>query len=335
MNCDPSELRLYFNEFPRPPPANVIKAAREALREANRYPEDKLVEELKSLMSSYAGLKPENVHATSGGEYAFYELFTRLVRPGDSAILLEPTFTSYEPILKVLGVKVHKLRLEENDYRWILDKDKLFSLMRTEKPRLLVIDDPNNPTASPMLADEDLVREVCSSFGGYLLLDEAYTEYAGYSASKLVPEIDNLVVFRTMSKAFALAGMRVSILLATKQLIESIEGFSPRFELSRPSLAAAVEALSDPSYAFRNADFIKSERERVRRALKSMNGLKAYESFTNFILMRINYPQLIDSLKIRLMRPAFDKQYARLSIGSKLENNCAVSALRDSLNSGK
>jgi len=335
MICDPSGLRLYFNEFPRRPPTRVLEAARRALADANRYPDEALAEELKSLMASYSGVGPENVHAASGGEYVFYELFSRLVKPGDRVLLLEPTFTSYEPILRALGAEVHKLRLEESSDRWHLPWDALTSSLSSLKPKLLVVDDPNNPTGSRMFPSEDAVREVCSSFDGHLLLDEAYTEYAGYSSSRLITGLDNLVIFRTMSKAFAMAGMRVSFLLAAKDLIRSIEGFSPRFELSRASLAAAVEALRDPSYASKNAEYIREERSRVRRALLGVGELRVYESLTNFLLMRFPDPSAVERLKFRVMRPSFAREFARLSLGTRSQDDCALRLVREALEAGK
>ncbi|MFQ1020373.1 MAG: aminotransferase class I/II-fold pyridoxal phosphate-dependent enzyme [Thermoprotei archaeon] len=332
MPCDPSELRLYYNEFPHPPPKNVLEAARKSLADANRYPASELAVLLKDFMAKYAGVRAENVHAASGGEYVFYELFSRVVKPGDLVFLLEPTFSSYEPILRTLGCKIEKVPLTEKGDSWSLELDDLIEMAKREKPKLLVVDDPNNPTGSPMLRTRENVSKLLSFLDGYLLLDEAYTEYSGYSSADLVNETDNLVIFRTMSKAFAMAGMRVSFLLAPSRLVKDVEGFSPRFELSRPSMAAAVEALRDPSYALKNAQYVLFERERLYGKLLKLNGIKPYKSFTNFILMK--FLKGIPKLPLTLMIPRFAAGFARISVGTKGDDDCAVRALAQALNQG-
>jgi len=329
MPCDPSKLRLYYNEFPQPPPKRVLDAARKSVSRANRYPPSELAELLKELMAKYAGVSAENVHAASGGEYVFYELFSRAVRPGDLVFLLEPTFSSYEPILRALGCTIEKVPLIEKGDMWSLELDSLIDMIRRKKPKLLVMDDPNNPTGSPVLRTRENVGRLLSSFDGYLLLDEAYTEYAGYSSASLISEVKNLVVFRTMSKAFAMAGMRVSFLLAPSGLIKNVEGFSPRFELSRASMAAAVEALRDPSYALKNAEYVILERERLYGKLLRLNGVKPYKSSTNFIMMK--FLRGMPKLPLTLMIPQFAPGFARLSIGTRGDDDCAVRALADAL----
>ncbi|WP_449463267.1 histidinol-phosphate transaminase [Tardisphaera miroshnichenkoae] len=329
MPCDPSKLRLYYNEFPQPPPKRVLDAARKSLASANRYPPSELAALLKELMAKYAGVSSENVHAASGGEYVFYELFSRVAKPGDPVFLLEPTFSSYEPILRTIGCAIEKIPLKEKGDSWSLDLDSLIDMIRRKRPKLLVVDDPNNPTGSPMLRTRENVSKLLSSLDGYLLLDEAYTEYAGYSSATLVNETGNLVVFRTMSKAFAMAGMRVSFLLAPSRLVKDIEGFSPRFELSRPSMAAAVEALRDPSYALKNAEHIVLERERLYGRLLKLDGVKPYKSSTNFIMMK--FLKGMPKLPLTLMIPQFAAGFARISIGTKGDDDCAVRALAGAL----
>ena len=329
MRCDPTRLRLYYNEFPRVPPKRVIDAARRSMAKANRYPDAEVAYQLKALMGNYAGVRPENVHAASGGEYAFYELFSRLVRPGDLAFLLEPTFYSYEPILRVIGGKVKKVPLQDKGEFWSLSIDSLIDALRKERPKLVVIDDPNNPTGSPILQSRENVAKVLSALDGYLLLDEAYTEYAGYSSANLINETNNLFVFRTMSKAFAMAGMRVSFLLGPAKVISDIESFSPRFEVSRPSMAASVEALKDPSYALKNAQYVRAERDRLYQKLFAVDGLKPYRSLTNFILLK--FLIATPKLPLKLMIPSFAPNFARISIGSKKDDDCALRALEDSV----
>jgi len=336
-DCDPRSLRVNLNELPYPPPARVLRAAAEALKSSNLYPEGRDVLVLKELMAKYTGVGPENVHFASGSDYAFYELFSqlRVFSSGPLALIIDPTFSSYEPILKATGWKVERVKLIEGEERWNLPPDGLKDALKHLKPSLLVVDDPNNPTGSPIFGGESIegLAGSLDEWGGWLLIDEAYAEFSGYSISKLVGSIGNLVVFRTLSKAFALAGLRSSALLAAERLIASIESGSPRFELSRPTLAASVEALRDPSYALRYAREIVNERQRMWERLAGIQYLKSYKSWTNFFLLKFTDEDALRRTGINFMRPAMRGSFVRFSLMDREADDCLLVALEESLRS--
>jgi len=197
---------------------------------------------------------------------------------------------------------------------------------------MAVICSPNNPTGG--VVSEDDLREVLES-GRTTVVDEAYTEFHGRSFAYLVGEYENLVILRTFSKAFALAGMRVGYAIAGRQVAEMLDRVKPPFSVSSPAIAAANAALDDLDYMRGTVARIVKDRGVLYDALGGK--YRAYPSESNFILADVS-PQRSGDVCRRLLDrgiivrdlgryPGFSGEYIRVSVGTTAENRAFVEAL--------
>ncbi|BCU67095.1 histidinol-phosphate transaminase [Sulfolobales archaeon HS-7] len=277
-------IRLHLNESPFSPSERVIKRIVEVAREGNRYPNPERVEMFKVLAGRYCGVKSENVIPTPGGDGAIRLIVNNLLRRGEKAVVNFPSYSMYSVYSSVKELRLTKVNLIEENYTWRADTDALVNSVRDAK--VTFIDDPNNPTGAKIFGGkEEEIREILETTNGLVVVDEAYHEFAGYSVTRLVDKYDNLIVIRTFSKAFGMAGFRVGYLVTNENITNALRKATTPFDVSAPSLEGAIEALLDPSYALENATIISKIRsnftEKLRRA-----GFKVYDSVTNFILIK-------------------------------------------------
>ncbi len=324
-------VRLDLNESPWPPPPSVIAAAAAALREANRYPRREEYEELLSLLSSYTGVPPEGLVLGLGGDMVLEKAFQLMVGPGDRVLAPQPSFSMYRVYAGVNGAEYHGVPLREEGDQWVLDWTVLLEELR-RGAKLVALDNPNNPTASLIVPGEgELVEllEEAGRRGALVVLDEAYYEFSGVTYIGLTEAYDNLLVVRTMSKAFSMAGLRVGYGAAHPSLAERLRALLPPF-LPRPSLAAATAALREPGYAARIVEAVRREREWLRRRLE-MLGSRTYRSWTNFLLARLPLEDPVAVLAekgVLVKRPPLPGGgWVRITVGSPRENSFLVSVL--------
>ncbi len=329
------KILLDLNEPPFPPPEHVVKAAVEAIRNANRYPRRSLYEEVRRLLAGYTGLEPRNVLVTAGGDDALRLIYEVLARDGDTAILTWPGFPSNRVFAAMRMMRVIDIAVVEDGDKWSLPLEKLLEEVKANKPRIISIENPHNPTGS-LLLDRKTVTELLEVLprDTVLVVDEAYYEYSGTTVADMVQDHPNLVVVRTMSKAFCMAGFRVGYILAHPETRKKLERVQPPFTLPLPSLAAAKAALEDPGYVREVVEYTAKERERLRTEIAKLPGFKPYRSWTNFILVR--GPKGVDLHAYLLekgiaTRPVHElgKEYTRIAVGRTYENNAVVNALRE------
>ncbi|MBW9141228.1 MAG: histidinol-phosphate transaminase [Candidatus Aramenus sp.] len=307
-------IRLHLNESPYPPPDFVIENVEKYLRKGNNYQHPDLVERLRELQAEYSKVEPEYVLPTPGGDGALRSIFFNLTQPGDTLVLNYPSYSMYPVYASVRGLNVVRIKLKEEGEWWKEDLDKLYEV--ASKARLIVIDDPNNPTGSPMLQGKaEIISALAESAKGLVVLDEAYYEFSKYTAKDLVYKYENLAIVRTLSKAFSLASYRIGYLIADKEVIKALRKSTTPFDIALPSLIAGITALENPSYALRIAEEIRQNREFLLAGLRKM-GLKAYNSLTNFVLFKYDkdllHPLMNKGIAIR--RPM--EGYYRVTVGT-------------------
>jgi len=266
-------------------------------------------------MASYSKVEPKNVYPTPGGDGAIRAIFYNLTQPNDKIVINAPSYSMYKVYSSVRGLKQVRVNLIENGKWWMMDWDKF--LDETRGARLVVIDDPNNPTGSPMLkANEDKIRALTEVVNGFVLIDEAYYEFSGYSVAKLIDKYPNLMVVRTLSKAFSLASYRVGYLIANEEIIKNLMKASTPFDIALPSLIAGITALENPSYVKQVVDEITKNREYLIKGLEKL-GLKVYNSLTNFVFVKDERNLLTPLLNkgIAIRKPM--QGYYRISVGTR------------------
>ena len=257
----------------------VASVASEAARQVDlrEYPLDQL-EELYSRLAEYAGVDEKFVAAGSGSDQIIELLLSTL--GGSRATVFSPTFSYFINRCELHGMKVHQVPLGQ-DFKL---EEKEF-LKSAKKSDLVYICSPNNPTGNQI--DKETVLEIIDSLKGKLILiDEAYADFADYSLSQDASRRGNVIVLRTLSKAFGLAGARVGYMVANEKFIRTFRSViqSP-YPISTLSLAIASGVLAKADYVQRTIRTVKSERGRVFDRLSRIEGIKTFPSDANFLFI--------------------------------------------------
>ena len=244
---------LSRNENPYGPSPRVWKALKDV--PLNRYPDSRPFLEA---LSNYTGYPEEDMVTGAGMD----EIITTIVRlflgPGDKALIPVPTYNLYALAARLCGaLPVYRPRLPGFE----VDPNV------PDEIKMIFLCSPNNPTGNSL--SERSVREIAESTNCIVFLDEAYAEFAENDLLRLVRDYDNLVVGRTLSKAFGLAGMRLGYAVAPEWIAEQYRRIAPLFSISSLSLAAGVAALHDLEYMKESVGKIVSERERMRSMIEA------------------------------------------------------------------
>ncbi len=325
--------RLYLNESPFPPSPKVVEELARSGYVLNRYYDRELWNKLIKLLSHYAKLPREYVSPYPGSSEALCKLLRLARREGLRAVSLRPGFHAMKDFARVEDVELEYFDLELPSFE--LDVDKL--LKTVDESTMLFIFNPNNPTSNVLIRDPSIVREIASRVR-ILVIDEAYYEFSGITFAPLVKELGNLVIVRTMSKAFCLAGARVGYVLASPEMIKRLDSLRIKFDIPIPSIAAAVAALQDLDHVKKVVEAIKVMRSRMARELEAM-GLRVLPSATNFLFVEVGVRGTEVAAKLRekgIMVTAFDdppsiQNFIRVSIGKEDENARFLRALREVL----
>lgn len=329
-------VRLDLNEAPWGPPERVVEAVARAAREANRYPRREEVERLYALIASYAGVEPEMVVVGLGGDMVLEKAFHLVAEPGAAVVAPRPSFSMYPVYASAYGMVFRGVDLSPQGDRWVIDWGRFLREAVSRDVRIVAVDNPNNPTGSLLVGEDELTEllEDACKHGVLVVLDEAYYEFSGVTHVGLTESYDCLLVVRTLSKAFGLAGTRIGYGIAAPSLAERLRALMPPF-LPRTSIAAAVAALEDPGYAAERAKLLAREREWLRERLLGL-GAEAYRSWTNFLLARL--PGVEDPVARLAERgilvrrvPLEGGGWMRVTVGDPRENSLLVNAVAEIL----
>jgi histidinol-phosphate aminotransferase len=283
-------LRFDLNTSPTPPAlAAEILAAGAFDSVLSEYPPSDYRGLVAAAADAY-GVEPGEVLVGAGADEVLELVAKAFLRPGGEAVIPSPSYAMYRVITEQRGGRVIEVGRRPAEEGWSLD---VAATARASGAADLVwLCSPNNPTA---LAEPDGTiemllgaLEVQASRAGtrppVIVLDEAYAEFAGRSLLELRARHANLVVVRTASKAYALAGLRVGFAIARRETIAAIAPFRPPASVSTVSAAVVTEALRDGAAMRRNVARVEAERRRLGEALRSL-GWKVGPSATNFLLV--------------------------------------------------
>ncbi len=320
-------VRLDLNESPLPPPLDVIEAGAKALAYLNRYPASKLLQEVERLISEYSGVRRDMIAVGCGGDSILAAIFLLAGAWGGVVVAPRFSFGMYRVLAEESGSRLVRVNMKPEGEVWVLDYDKL--LEESRKARLVVVDNPNNPTGSLLLGPAR-VRELALSTRGLVVIDEAYYEFSGVTMAPLVEEHDNLVVVRTFSKAFSMAGMRIGYLIASPRIASAVKRLFP-FPTSTPGLAMAARALRKRSYMESLVKYIRSKREEVRQEIINM-GMMAFRSEANFLLVDTGIDGAAERLRSRgvyVRETEIGSSFIRVTIGSSRDMRRFLRELKD------
>ena len=250
------------------------------------YPKP-MADDLRVALADYIGCQPENIICGNGGDEMITYLLGTFLDPGDQILVHSPTFDMYELGAETLGASTIKVKDLPGYQR---DQQGLLEAVKKYQPKVTVICNPNNPTGD--LLPASYIEEVLKAADNIVFVDEAYMEFAQKeSVISLIEKYPNLIVLRTLSKAFALAGMRCGYLVAQKELIEAIAKVKAPYNLNAFTQLFAPIVVRHRKEIFRVRDAINAERDRLYGLLKDIPGVTVYPSCTNFLLVQVKEKQ--------------------------------------------
>ena len=337
-----ADASLNTNENPYSPSPALIEAIANRVRdigaELNRYP-DRKASALRTSLANYINSQSKtsfdisNVWAANGSNEIIQSIFLAFGRK--SALGFTPSYSMHPLIAKVTATPwIDGSRRKD----FTLDCDAAATQIESLRPALTFITTPNNPTGSAVLISEiESLARSAQSVSGLLVIDEAYAEFSSeQSAVTLIEKYPNIVVIRTMSKAFAFAGARVGYLVAHPSVIDAMRLVRLPYHLSALTQVAASAALEFSDELLANVHSLIAAREDVASQLTQL-GLEVVPSCSNFLLFsgfkRASadvWKDLFD--KGVLIRDVGLEGYLRVTIGNEAENRKFISALKDVLN---
>jgi len=284
LGIEPSEVvKLNSNENFFVPGELVTALLKEVAAETDPrlYPPREEELRLKAALGEYVGLPPECVAIGSGSDQLI-ELITNLfVERGEEVLSVAPTFPMYRFFAVLKGARYVEARLRED---FSLDTEGL-SALTTSRTRLCFLCSPNNPTGNQFGVEE--VRSVVEGFPGLVVVDEAYVEFARHSVVSLVEKFENLVVLRTFSKAFGLAGLRLGYMVSNPGLARTLsERAQAPYTVDRIALRMGLRMLENLEVVKEGVERLKRERGRLTRELNAIGQVTAFDSQANFVLFQ-------------------------------------------------
>lgn len=331
----PDIYRLNYNESPYGPSPKAIKALEEACKRPNIYP-DWFSVELKTNFAKLHGL-PDMMHVcTATGSSSLINILGEVfLNPGDEVVLGDPSYEAFRDTVNVAGATPVMVPLDSNmNY----DLDAMFAAI-TPKTKMMVICNPNNPTGTftDSAKLEAFIKKIPESV--LVVIDEAYLEFVSkpetYSMIKLIKEgYDKpLLILKTFSKAYGMAGLRIGVAAGNPDLISYLGKSGAAWNISFLGQMMAAEALKDQEYIEKIAELNAIEREKLTKELTTL-GCKVYESQTNFILFKapkLENTEIFTKLaeqKVLIGAPA---GMNRVSIGTSEMNDKFIKIMKEIL----
>ena len=334
---NPKLHRMMSNENPNPPSQKVLDTINKYAKMGNIYPDQGLVVRGKiAEINSLDG--PENVILGNGSSEIFDMIFRSFLEPGDEVIQHTPCFGIYKLRCNVLGGKLVSVPMMYKDKQILFDADAVLKAV-TDKTKIIVIANPNNPTGNFMDA-KDFIK--IAETGIPFVVDEAYIEFAGLGKSQvnLTKKYKNVLVTRTLSKAYGLAGLRFGYALGDKDVIGQISATLIPWNVGTITIWTALAAFEDTEALKQRVKHNNEAIEYYEEALGTIPGLDIMHSYGNYILMDctdagkkgkdvIKYAE-DKGLIFRGQNDMYGRDgWFRITIGSKEENKLAVEAIRE------
>ncbi|MBM7581700.1 histidinol-phosphate aminotransferase [Caldicoprobacter guelmensis] len=329
-------IKLASNENPLGCSPKAVEALIKWTQEASLYPDGNCTE-LRNALAKRFNLEPEQFLFGAGSDEILEMIAQTYINPGDTTITCWPSFSRYEAVTRIMDGTMIKVPLRK-DYRFDLE-GILKSI--TVNTRIIWLCNPNNPTGTIITAKEQkaflekVPREVL------VVLDEAYYEYAhgrDYPESiELLEEYDNIIILRTFSKAYGLAGLRIGYAISHKETIELLNRVRGPFNVNAAAQAAALAALDDQEFVQRSVQTNEKGKRYLYQAFEEM-GLEYIPTHTNFIMVNVEknsadvFKALLQKGVIIRAGDIFDMDnWIRVTIGTPEQNRRFIEALKEVL----
>lgn len=329
-------VKLNQNESPFDLPEDLKREIVDGFMEIpfNRYPNEQ-PDELARAFAAHVGWKPDGVLVGNGSNELTYTLGLTIIEKGTPVVLPRPMFSLYAKV-----VQLHDGDLIEIPPRDDLsfDADGILRAVRDRDPAMTVLTTPNNPTGLAMAFDE--VAAIVDAADGFVVVDEAYVEFNDEpSALRLLEQHPNVIVLRTLSKAWGLAGLRLGFMLAHPSVIAEMMKARLPFMVDPLAQSTARALLNRPEQLQERADRLKSSCRELTEALAAMKTVEVMPSQSNFVLFQtpLEPTALMNRLAeagvlVRNMGGYHElKDFLRVNAGTEAENNAFLVALQNAL----
>lgn len=322
---DGGYIKLNQNENPYPPSPKALAAMQAELAKVGIYPESSNRVVREAAADAY-GVSPDMVMAVNGSDEMLRILCQACAGEGDVVALFTPGFTFYKTLAAVQGANVLSIEFGP-DFR-------LPPLPKMQDVKLVFLPSPHAPSGVEFTQEEveRLIQAAPSS--ALVVVDEAYADFGTWSAIPLLDKYPNLVIVRTLSKSYSMAGLRVGLGIAPARIMHHLDKVRDYYNLDRVAQVGAAAALRDQPYFRENVEKIKATRARLTAGLERL-GAKPYPSATNFVLARFpdhDAEKLYRQLKDRkiLVRYFSTPQIAdclRITVGTDAEIDALLAAM--------
>ncbi len=322
-------VKLNQNECPYDVPAEMKEEILQRLRRApwNRYPSMR-AEAARQAVARACGVPSDWVLLTNGSNEAILAL-VQTFATGSTVVLPEPGYSMALPLAVVGGARVHPVRLRED---LTLDMGALTRAARELDAALVFLASPNNPTGQAVPPEE--LGELLEAFSGPVVVDEAYWGFCPWTALPLVERYPHLVVLRTASKAFGLAGARVGWVVARPDVVAAVAKVVPPYNVDLFGQAAVEVMAQRLDLVGERVRQVVAERDYLWEALRGM-GVQVYPTHANFLLLRVpdareTFLRLVErGVLVRdVSRYPMLENCLRVTVGSREENEAFLAALR-------
>jgi histidinol-phosphate aminotransferase len=327
------KLDAMENPYALPPNLRAEIAQLVADAAINRYP-DAGAHLLKSAICKVTKLPSGmDILLGNGSDEIIQLLAMAVAKPGAVLLSVEPSFVMYKMIAAFVGMKYVGVPLAED---FSLDLQKMLGIIEREKPALIFLAYPNNPTGNAF--DADVIKQIIQAAPGLVVVDEAYYAFALDSFIPLLADYANLLVMRTFSK-LGMAGLRLGFLAGTTTWLEQLEKLRLPYNVGVLPQLVATKLLEHHDILLAQAESIKHERAKLYAVLKALDSVTAFPSEANFILFRVAHAtQIFEGLKQRGVliknlnggHPALT-DCLRVTVGTAEENQQFIAALQDSI----
>jgi len=327
-------IKLASNENPYPPPESVIKKIRTLSKSVNRYP-DSNGYAVKKVIAEKFGVKTDCIVLGSGADEIIELLAKAYLEPENGIIISQYTFLRYEMAARLMNAKVKKIKMRKFTHNL-----RKMAAAATPRDKFIFIDNPDNPTGTYNTESE--IKEMFETLkkkkiGVIPVFDEAYTDFTTakdyVSMIKYFKRGKKIIILRTFSKTYAMAGLRFGFAIAPAEICGVIERIRPPFNTTVISQAAAIAALSDKKYIGEIRKKILLEKKNLARTLNAM-GFTVVPSETNFLLVKVGNGEDIFKklLKMGVIVRAMDEYglpaYIRVTVGKPSENRFFINCLK-------
>lgn len=324
----PGIIKLNTNENPYPPSPHVLDAVWSlAAEQIRKYP-DPVSRQLRQACAERYGYDSRDwVVAGNGMDELLAMAIRTFVDPGDSVLSPYPTYTLYETLSALHGARFVAVDLD--------DAFQLTEEFFKTPARICFLPRPNAP--SGVCAPRETVERLCRNFKGIVVIDEAYADFASDNCMDFPKRFDNVIVMRTFSKAFSLAGLRLGIAVAQPDIIREFMKTKDSYNINLATQAAGFAAIRDYEYMLSTASRVRATRDRLAATLRDL-GFDVPSSQSNFVLARWDKEPsakaMYEDLKARsIFVRYFDaprlRNALRISVGTEAEIDALLSALRD------